>query len=125
MSRPVYAVPGSPGPQVADDDRGARIRPTSKCVPGALVSTNSTFATTLDPLLWITAEPLAKLTNGTTGDVPTGLKSQFLSAPRKGTRVGPPPLGEAAAMSTASVIAGEVTNVIAAANVPNFVSVRI
>jgi hypothetical protein len=64
------------------------------------------------------------VTNGTTGALLTMLKSQFFSAPRRPTLVGPDESGAATAVSTANVIAEKFTKVIAAADIPNRVSVR-
>jgi hypothetical protein len=64
-------------------------------------------------------------TNGVTGALLTTLKSQFLRAARKATLVGPVASGAAPAVSTAHVIAEKFTRVIAAADNPRRVSVRI
>src|ERR1700758_2977535 len=76
VSIPVKAVPGSPGPQVADDGRGSSIRPTSKWAPGLGASTRCTSAIAFDPDVDIRAEPVPRSGRDSGAAVVTRLKSQ-------------------------------------------------
>src|ERR1700758_3917433 len=121
VSIPVKSVPGSPGPQVADDGRGSWIRPTSKWVPGLAPSNRCTSAIALDPAMCITVEPEPSTGRYSEGALVTRLKSQRRRSLFKGTLVPP----SAAAVPIPNVVTGEIATVIAAAHVPNRVSVRI
>src|ERR1700712_5262942 len=77
VSKVANVVPGSPGPQVADDGRGTWIRPTSKCAPGWLEKVMCTSAVTVDPELRMLAVPRPTVVRGTCCWVATKLKSQF------------------------------------------------